>query len=160
MRSPSPHRSVHAFTLVEIMIVVVIIGLLASIALPAFSTVWKTANYTSFYNDLRVFKDALNTCVLETGNPDQGSGTSTLSAEFADYVSNDIWAASTPIGGGWDVEYNKNGIGLAIGAQGGILANTELSLIDEKFDDGDLSTGNLRKIASDRYYWIIQANPF
>jgi Tfp pilus assembly major pilin PilA len=98
------------------MIVVVIIGLLASIALPAFAKVWTNAKYTSFYNDLRVFKDALNTCVFETGNADQGAGTSSLSAEFAEYVSNDIWPGNTPIGGGWDVEYNKSGIGLGIGA--------------------------------------------
>jgi prepilin-type N-terminal cleavage/methylation domain-containing protein len=150
-RGPLESNSSRGFSLVEIMIVVVIIGILASIALPAFERVWSNSTFTAFYNDLRVFQEALHTCVLETGNTDQGSVTRALSEEFTDYVDQAIWSEETPIGGNWDVEYNSSGVGLAIGAHGALLPNSTLLDIDDKFDDGDLATGNLRKITADRF---------
>ena len=155
-RGPLETGSNRGFSLVEIMIVVVIIGILASIALPAFERVWSNSTFTAFYNDLRVFQDALHTCVLETGNSDQGSATGFLSEEFAAYIDEAIWAKETQIGGNWDVEYNSSGVGLGIGAHGALLPNSTLLDIDDKFDDGDLATGNLRKITADRFFWVLE----
>ncbi len=156
MKSISFIKKRDGFTLLEIMIVTVIIGILSSIALPASQKVYRSSKHARFMNDLRTFKDALNICVFETGNPDQGSGTGTLAAEFSSFVSNGKFTAETSIGGNWDVEYNKSGIGFGLGVHRFDASNSELQAIDERFDDGDLSTGNLQKIAGDRYYWVIQ----
>ncbi len=32
-------------------------------------------------------------------------------------------------------------------------------VIEDSYDDGDLSTGKFRKIAADRYYFILEDNP-
>ena len=55
------------FTLVEIMIVVVIIGLLAAMAVPAFNKVRQTATEKTILNDLRQLSAAADQYFLENG---------------------------------------------------------------------------------------------
>ncbi len=55
MRNKSPERASRGFTLIEIMIVIAIIGLLASLAVPNFLRVRMNANEESIRADLRTF---------------------------------------------------------------------------------------------------------
>jgi len=55
------------FTLVEIMIVVVIIGLLAAMAVPAFQQVRKTSSDKAALNDLRQLAAAADQYFLDAG---------------------------------------------------------------------------------------------
>lgn len=56
----------HAFTLVEIMIVVAIISLLAAIAVPNFLRARKRSQATRVLEDLRVLDNALDEYAMET----------------------------------------------------------------------------------------------
>jgi prepilin-type N-terminal cleavage/methylation domain-containing protein len=60
-------KSVKAFTLVEIMIVVVIIGLLASMAIPAFQKVRASSQDKAVLNNLRQLSSAADQYFLEKG---------------------------------------------------------------------------------------------
>lgn len=60
-------RKNRGFTLVEIMIVVVIIGLLAAMAIPAFNHVRKKSQMTAVENNLRQIASAANQYFLEEG---------------------------------------------------------------------------------------------
>ena len=55
------------FTLVEIMIVVVIIGLLAAMAIPAFKVVRQKSQDTTVKNNLRQYAGAANMYMMITG---------------------------------------------------------------------------------------------
>lgn len=61
-------RKSQAFTLVEIMIVVVIIGLLAGMAIPAFKKVRSNAQDKGVTSNLRLLAAAADQYYLETGN--------------------------------------------------------------------------------------------
>src|SRR5208282_4449909 len=59
-----------AFTLVEIMIVVAIVGLLAALAIPAFVKARKQSQGRRILNDCRQMDSAINQWALETGQTD------------------------------------------------------------------------------------------
>ena len=61
-------RSSKGFTLVEIMIVVVIIGLLAAMAIPAFQKVRSASQDKAVKNNLRQLSAAADQYFLESGN--------------------------------------------------------------------------------------------
>ncbi len=66
-------RSTQGFTLVEIMIVVVIIGLLAAMAIPAFQKVRANSQDKAVTNNLRQLASAADQYFLESGNNSVGS---------------------------------------------------------------------------------------
>ncbi|MGC9451530.1 MAG: prepilin-type N-terminal cleavage/methylation domain-containing protein [Oceanipulchritudo sp.] len=61
------NKSKKGFTLVEIMIVVVIIGLLAAMAIPAFQKVRATSQNKAILNNLRQYASAAQQYMLEFG---------------------------------------------------------------------------------------------
>jgi len=65
----SPSKRLRAFTLVEIMIVVVIIGLLAVMAIPTFNAVNRRTLYNTMVNDARQLGSGAQQYFLETGEP-------------------------------------------------------------------------------------------
>jgi type IV pilus assembly protein PilA len=67
MKNHKLHKSNQGFTLVEIMIVVVIIGLLAAMAIPAFQKVRASSQDKAVLNNLRQLGAAADQYFLENG---------------------------------------------------------------------------------------------
>jgi type IV pilus assembly protein PilA len=68
MKSNSKYPA-KGFTLVEIMIVVVVIGLLAAIAIPAFRKILYTSRYKAIVNNLRQISSGAQQYIMEQGVP-------------------------------------------------------------------------------------------
>jgi len=133
------------FTLVEIMIVVVVIGLLAAMAIPAFERSRINGNASRLANDFRVFAGAFETHALETGTwADDGNGNA-LPATVQPYLEGTSWTEAPVKGGWWDWEGSgRHGFAASIGlAEGdGSMDPEVFERVDALLDDGNLSTGN------------------
>ncbi|MEX0876186.1 MAG: prepilin-type N-terminal cleavage/methylation domain-containing protein [Phycisphaerales bacterium] len=156
MESP-PARPAHpGFTLVEILIVVVILGILAAIVVPRFAGATDEAKMGAFIASLKTYADACEYFAVKEGfyPPDGGSGE--IPAGFEDYVDQSEYESPTPVGGVWDIEYNEMGVTSAVGVHFiGEPVPGYMLQIDERFDDGDLEGGLFQEIAGDRFYYII-----
>ena len=147
------------FTLIEILIVILILGILAAIVIPMFGATAEDARKTAFLSSLRIFAQAADHYELDNGDWLEDSSTGNVPAGWAPYIDENRWTELTPVGGFWDVETNDNGITHGLGVHFNGVDNpgdAERVVIDTIYDDGDLTTGRFRKIANDRYYHIIE----
>ncbi len=81
-----------AFTLVEIMIVVAIIGLLAALAVPAFVKARKQSQGRRIVNDARQMDSAIDQWALETGQTDGSTVNTTGASTYLKtaWITNDL----------------------------------------------------------------------
>src|SRR5579884_1693608 len=77
------HKTLRGFTLVEIMIVVAIIALLASIAVPNFLRARKRSQATRILEDLRILDSAVDQYAIETN---KASGVHPVFADLKNYI--------------------------------------------------------------------------
>jgi len=143
------------FTLTEMMIVVAVIGLLAALAIPNFAKARQSARSAAFINDLRVAGGAFQMYAIENrGYPPNASG-GTMPSGMASYLGNFSWTGNTPIGGRWNWDYNINGYRAGVAVTSVSADIQQLTEIDTKIDNGDLSAGQFRSRPSG-YVSIIE----
>lgn len=143
-----------AFTLVEIMIVVVIIGLLAAMAVPALQRVKQRAIATRYLNDVRQIREGAERHALENGNFPP-NGVAGLHAALRGYVPDKLFAETTPLGGVWDWDYEQNGFRVAVSVYMPTATTEQIRLIDRMIDDGVLTTG-LFQTASNKVIYVME----
>jgi prepilin-type N-terminal cleavage/methylation domain-containing protein len=157
-RATPPVGHAMGFTLIEILIVVVILGLLASIVIAQFTGVTVDAARTAFANNGRIFTEAAKRYELDYGiYPNAAPGE--LPPGFGDYITAHQWTGSTPVGGIWDSGVNAFGVAASLGVffPSSDPNNDDAYMLefDEMFDDGNLDTGMFRKMSETRYYFIV-----
>ena len=154
LRPPRLRRD--AFTLVEIMVVVVIIGLLAAIAIPAFQRVQESSQNTRFISDLRTFAQGFETYATKNGAWPPNAGTGVVPAGMSGEIKDAAWTtAKNTVGGRWNWDFNNNGITASISCVNVTASDAQMTAIDAKIDDGDLSTGHFQKV-NGRFLYILE----
>ena len=157
----TPHRRgprlPDGFTLVEIMIVVVIIGLLAALALPAFQRIQRASQNARVVNDFRVFSQAFEGYATEAGSWPADTIMGRTPPNMTGAIKKGNWKGVPTIGGRWKWDNTLSGGGYAgISIQNFTADDTQLMEIDAKMDDGDLTTGKMRKTSASSFTLVLQ----
>lgn len=157
MKFANRSYSSRAFTLVEILIVVVILGILAGIVVPQFAGATQEARVGAFVTSLKAYADTCEYYAAREGRFPVDGSSGQVPVGLETYVEEAEWEAPTPLGGDWDTEFNDSGVSAAVGVHFNSDPNPGdpvMTLVDEQIDDGDLSTGIFQKLGDDRYYYI------
>ena len=103
-------HSIYGFTLVEIMIVVAVIGMLATIAIPNFVSARNNARTSVCINNLRQIDAAKEQCALQK-NLDDGAvyGVAFLKADLNNFIRNGFDSLACPSGGDYNNGVNDLG---------------------------------------------------
>ncbi|MDI1250814.1 MAG: prepilin-type N-terminal cleavage/methylation domain-containing protein [Lacunisphaera sp.] len=139
-------RRIQAFTLVEIMIVVVIIGLLAAMAIPAFQRSRLRSQAARLTNDFRQIDSAFQRYLLENGTAPAAAGLGVVPTGMTGYLPT-AFTSTSPLGG----NYQWSGPSAYVVLRNSNATDTIMQMVDTALDDGDLTTGEFQKLAGIGY---------
>ena len=139
------------FTLLELMIVIAIIGVLASVALPAYQDFVFRARLAEMVLELDNIADRLRLYNMETGTypPD------THIVPPAEVPMPSYWSETTELGGNYNWEGPDNYPYAGISILGATAPERHIQYFDRLIDDGDLSTGLFRETPNGRHTYIL-----
>lgn len=150
-------RTKEGFTLIELMIAMFVIGVVATIAIPAFSKYMRNTRATTFTRDVRTLAYAGMQYALESGWYVSDTSSGIFPTELEGYFSKQKFELGTSLGGVWDFEQDDAGdFTSAVGVVGPTESEAIFQLVDKHIDDGNLTTGAFQKIGADRYYFVIE----
>lgn len=157
-------QRLQAFTLVEVMVVVVIIGLLAAAGLPGYRHLTMRSKVTALENDLRQFSTAIQTYALQSGHWPADSDAQTIPSELSSAIPNNF-TLRTPIGGVYKWNFGDNAD--SVPAKAAIIVQTVgdnrmdddealLLMIDRQMDDGNLESGSMQVGGTNSLVFVIE----
>jgi len=139
------------FTLVEIMVVVVIIGILATFLIPATNKANEKTHSTVEVNDLVEYSNAFEFYYTENSQWPPNAGLNQIPTGMEAYLPAN-YTASTGPGAGYIWQGNKATLKVQ-------KPNSSLAVmvqIDEQLDDGNLSTGRFQKKGAKNYELVFE----
>ena len=142
------------------MIVVVIIGLLAAMAIPAFTKNRNKSQATRVANDLNKLEQAFDVLLLERTMPD-GIYTSTSAPAGFPVADLPEEIQSKPLGDDSQVTYDISAGLTGAGNRGAVITDSSglddamLVELDKILDDGNISTGDGTKRNDTQYVLIV-----
>lgn len=156
MPSPKVPHQKGGFTLVELMIVIMIIGLLAAIAVPNYLRMVRNAKVGRTVAELKNISSGFFAYQMTFGTwpPDSHAN---LPPGMNEFVKPSIWADGAPVGGNYNWEgmdtYPYAGIAIFPAAA---VPVSEQTMMDNMLDNGNLGTGKFRLGTSGRPTYILE----
>jgi type II secretory pathway pseudopilin PulG len=154
-------------TILELILVVVIIGVIAALAVPRMSNAQERAIYTSTWATYRNLAAGVEAYRSVWKSLPQNVDFAKSPPGMAPFLNPSVWTRRPPIGGAWDWNGKfdaagnpaTNWIGLAPNVSifrnddTRVLART--AILDRLFDNNNINTGQLRRLRSDHHCYIL-----
>lgn len=161
---PHPVRC-RAFTLVELIAVIIVLAILAGVAVPRYFDYRERALAAAVAGDLRVFQYGLLNCRRGTGAYPNDVGPNQAPAGMASFIDSNAWTRLPPIGGLYDYEGWLGATGINYGIHVSIrqwaptyfYTSNHLAVmtqVDQMIDDGNIATGRLHNVTG-IYLWTV-----
>ena len=144
-----------AFTLVEIMVVVAIIGMLLAIAIPGFMRARENAANSRYASDMRVVTTAFIEFSFDNRHYPPDSTPGIVPQGMEDYLRKVPWTKRDVLGGQWDWDYKQFGVTAGVSTYKPNASTQQLQRHDARVDNGALTTGEFRT-RSDGYITVIE----
>ncbi len=144
------------FALIELMQVISIIGILSAIAVPNYLSYYKKSQITEMADHLKNFESAFIAYAVDQGNfPNDSHVVLPDFPRMSKYIDPALWGKATALGGNynWEGPDNYPYAGIALFAT--TAPQSDLMLLDQMLDNGDLSQGKFRQTPNGRYTYII-----
>jgi type IV pilus assembly protein PilA len=144
------------FTLIELMIVIAIIGILASIAIPNFINYRNKARIAGAATDIKHFEKGFVAYAVDEGEfPNDSHIVLPDRPRMQQYIEPSVWGKTTALGGtyNWEGPDSYPYAGIAIFEA--TAPQRDLELLDSMLDDGDLTQGKFRQTPNGRYTYVI-----
>lgn len=157
-------RRRRAFTLVEVMVVVVIIGFLAAAGIPSYRHLTMRSKVTALENDLRQFATVVQAYTLQNGHWPADGNPQEVPPELVNSLPSNFISIS-PIGGVYKWNYDVSADGITAKAavivqtfSGSVISDDEemLTILDKQMDDGNLTSGLIQVGSTNSLVFIIE----
>jgi type II secretory pathway pseudopilin PulG len=146
-----------AFTIVELMLIVVILCDLAVVAMPAFIRSRDQAQNTKFIVDLRTASGSFEMYSAENNGYPPAASAGVIPSGMGIYLGNFPWSAGNSIGGSWQWAPGYQNTTASIQVIFPSAPNDlRMVAIDSRMDDGNLATGAFRQGDASDYYYIVE----
>lgn len=148
-----------AFSLVEIMVVVIVIAILAAVIVPNTVRAGDTARVAATAEDIRTISEAVERHRNSSGRWPRDVRPAVMPTELESIFGRaNPFDKAAPIGGVYDYQGATTARGPLLVIRSGranpIGPQSMLQELDEFMDDGDLGTGRIRMSGATLQYWI------
>ncbi|GEM_PF-2460018 len=148
------------FSLIELLVVIVVIGILAAVVVPNTIMAGDSARITATAQDLRSIEKAVEAYRNSSGRWPRDVNRAVLPPEIApSFAKSDPFAKVVPTGGVYDYDGATASRGPRISirsSSGNSIPNDDtIRKIDHEIDDGDITTGRFRKSGGTIEYYLV-----
>lgn len=142
------------FTLVEILIVIIILGVLAAIVVPRFNNASTDAKRATCANELKQMARLFQIYEARYGGWPADAVEGVLPPEANGIVDLGQFESATPMGGRWDWDRDQFGVHAGLSIYRPTATEEEMQELDRTVDDGNLATGKFRA-RPDGYIFVL-----